>query len=213
MNRLQAKTPSGMRVARYGFDSWDKLFTDRQLLTLGTFVREIRAAKDQMDRYPTAWREALSAYLACVLSKLTDYSSGMCSWHNSGEKLRQTFARFALPMVWDFCEVNPLSDTTGGFKGMSDWVARYIDHALSRRGRSSVARSRGTQRHRRTATEPRPHLHRPALLRRDPLFGSDGPLPHMAPSHAPRPLTRIRRCLRKSVGTEVGARCRRRGAY
>ena len=42
----------GMRVARYGFDSWDKLFTDRQLLTLGTFVREIRAAKEQMDGYP-----------------------------------------------------------------------------------------------------------------------------------------------------------------
>ena len=120
----------GMRVARYGFDSWGKLFTVRQLLTLGTFVREIRSAKEQMTDYPTAWREALSAYLACVLSKLTDYSSGMCSWHNSGEKLRQTFARFALPMVWDFCEVNPLSDTTGGFKGMSDWVARYIDHAL-----------------------------------------------------------------------------------
>ena len=120
----------GMRVARYGFDSWDKLFTDRQLLTLGTFVREIRAANEQMDGYPAEWREAMSAYLACVLSKLTDYSSGMCSWHNSGEKLRQTFARFALPMVWDFCEVNPLSDTTGGFKGMSDWVARYIDHAL-----------------------------------------------------------------------------------
>ena len=54
----------------------------------------------------------------------------MCSWHNGRETLRQTFARFALPMVWDFCEVNPLSDTTGGFKGMSDWVARYIDHAL-----------------------------------------------------------------------------------
>ena len=47
-----------------------------------------------------------------------------------GRKLRQTFARFALPMVWDYCEVNPLSDTTGSFKGMSDWVARYIDHAL-----------------------------------------------------------------------------------
>ena len=117
-------------VDGYGFDSWSKLFTDRQLLTLGTFVREIRAAKEQMDGYPTEWREALSAYLACALSKLTDYSSAMCSWHNGRETLRQTFARFALPMVWDFCEVNPLSDTTGGFKGMSDWVTRYIDHAL-----------------------------------------------------------------------------------
>ena len=83
-----------------------------------------------MDDYPEDWREALTAYLACILSKLTDYSSAICSWHNSGEKLRQTFARFALPMVWDFCEVNPLSATTGGFKGMSDWVARFIDHSL-----------------------------------------------------------------------------------
>ena len=143
---LYAKVPFGMMDERtpkagvgasrafsvdgYGFDSWGKLFTDRQLLALGTFVREIRAAQEQMDGYTDEWREATVAYLSCILSKLTDYSSAMCSWHNSGEKLSHTFARFALPMVWDFCEVNPLSDTTGGFKGMSDWVARYIDHAL-----------------------------------------------------------------------------------
>ena len=117
-------------VDGYGFDSWDKLFTDRQLLALGTFVHEIRAAPDEMRDYPPEWREALTAYLACTLSKLTDYSSAICSWHNSGEKLGHTFARFALPMVWDFCEVNPLSATTGGFRGMADWVARYVDHAL-----------------------------------------------------------------------------------
>ena len=120
----------GMRVARYGFDSWNKLFTDRQLLALGTFLQAIRATREEMANCPEEWREALTAYLACTLSKLTDYSSAICSWHNSGEKLRQTFARFALPMVWDFCEVNPLSATTGGFKGMSDWVARFIDHSL-----------------------------------------------------------------------------------
>ena len=116
-------------VDGYGFDSWNKLFTDRQLLALGTFVRE-RAVRGEMDGYADEWREALTAYLACILSKLTDYSSAICSWHNSGEKLRQTFARFALPMVWDFCEVNPLSDTTGGFRGMADWTARVVDHAL-----------------------------------------------------------------------------------
>ena len=123
-----ARGASGL--PRYGFDSWDKLFTGRQLLALGSFVRAIRAAPDQMKGYPADWQQGLTAYLACTLSKLTDYSSAVCSWHNSGEKLRQTFARFALPMVWDFCEVSPLSDTTGGFRGMSDWVARYVDHAL-----------------------------------------------------------------------------------
>ena len=118
-------------VDGYGFDSWNKLFTPRQLLALGTFVREIRAVRDEMGDYPEAWREALTAYLSGVLSKLTDYSSSVCSWHNGRETLGHTYARFALPMVWDYCEVNPLSKTTGGFHGMSDWVARYIDHALA----------------------------------------------------------------------------------
>ena len=120
-------------VDGYGLDTWGKLFTDRQLLALGTFLCEIRAARKEIaeHRYPEEWREALTAFLSCTLSKLADYSSSICSWHNSGEKLGHTYARFALPMVWDYCEVNPLSETTGGFKAMLDWVARYLDHALA----------------------------------------------------------------------------------
>ena len=119
-------------VDGYGFDTWGRLFTDRQLLALGTFLREIRAVREEIAEhgYPEAWREALTAYLSCTQSKLADYSSSICSWHNGRETIGHTYARFALPMVWDYCEVNPLSTTTGGFNGMLDWVARYIDHAL-----------------------------------------------------------------------------------
>ena len=122
-------------VDGYGFDTWRSIFTDRQLLALGVFVREIRRCFEDMagsaNAYPQEWREALVGYLSCTLSKLTDYSSAVCSWHNSGEKLRQTFARFALPIVWDFCEVNTLSDTSGGFAAMAGWVARALEHAIA----------------------------------------------------------------------------------
>ena len=117
-------------VDGYGFDTWRKLFTNRQLLALGAFVRALRNSGGGTGSYPREWREALSVNLSCVFSKLTDYSSGVCTWHNSGEKLRNTFARFALPMMWDFCEVNPLSETSGSFKGMTEWVARYADHGV-----------------------------------------------------------------------------------
>ena len=158
-------------VDGYGFTTWRSLFTDRQLLALGAFVREIRRAAglngptapapssrsspapefaDGTDRLgsnsiaadsrgrdaravaPSAaadvWREALAVYLTCAVSKAADYGSAICSWHNSGEKLRNTFARFALPMVWDYCEVNPLSETTGGFLAAVEWVARVVEH-------------------------------------------------------------------------------------
>ncbi|MDE0629197.1 MAG: DUF1156 domain-containing protein [Bryobacterales bacterium] len=140
-------------VDGYGFNTWGTLFTDRQLLALGTVVREIRAVGREIEEhgYPEEWREGLVAYLACTLSKLADYSSAICSWANTRETVRATYARFALPMVWDYCEVNTLSKTTGGFMAMLDWVARYLDHAL-------VATSRGPAPHitARSALAPQP---------------------------------------------------------
>ena len=114
-------------VGGYGFTTWRSLFSNRQLLALGTIVREVRNCRTDLADYPEEWQEAIVAYLACALSKLTDYSSTICSWHNGRETLRHTFARFALPMVWDYCEVNPLSERTGGLAAMAEWVARYLD--------------------------------------------------------------------------------------
>ncbi len=121
----------GMRIPRYGFDTWRKLFTNRQLLALGTIVRATRNGADVTVGYPEEWREALAMNLSCVLSKLTDFNSATCSWALSRETVRQTFARFALPMVWDNCEVNPLSASSGSFESMMDWLARYTDHATA----------------------------------------------------------------------------------
>ena len=123
-------TPSedalGMRVPRYGFDTWRKLFMNRQLLALGMFVREIRSLA--LDDYPEDWREALVANLAPCISRLADRGSSLATWTNDPEKIRSTFARFALPMVWDFSESCPLADTTGGFVQAVEWLARVAQH-------------------------------------------------------------------------------------
>ena len=118
-------------VDGYGFGTWRKLFTNRQLLCLGTFLRVIRASSADVSHYPAEWHEAIAASLSCVLSKASDYSSSSCSWILGLEAVLGTFARFALPMVWDFCEVNPVSEVGSGFGGMLDWVARYADHATA----------------------------------------------------------------------------------
>jgi len=112
----------------YGLNCWHQLFTNRQLLTLGALMLGIRRSVAAMNEYPKDWREAIFIYCACALSKLTDYSSAICSWSNTRETMRATFARFALPMVWDYCEVNPLAGTTGGFLPCVEWVARALQH-------------------------------------------------------------------------------------
>ena len=117
-------------VDGYGFDTWRKLFTNRQLLALGEFVLAVRGLMQELDDRPDVWREAIITNLALVTDRLADYSSAICSWHNSGEKLRNTFSRFALPIVWDYTEVNLLSDTSGNFLGALEWVSRSIGHVL-----------------------------------------------------------------------------------
>ena len=127
---LPSKEALGFRVPLYGFDTWRKLFTNRQLFSLGSFVLILRKLMKEFDNYPKDWREALVANLALVNDRLADYSSSICTWHNGRETLAHTFSRFALPMMWDYAEVNPLSNSTGNFLGALDWVSRFIDHAL-----------------------------------------------------------------------------------
>ena len=117
-------------VDGYGLDTWRKLFTNRQLLTLGQFVLVLRGLMHEFDGWPASWREPVIANLALVNDRLADYSSGVCSWHNSRETIGHTFARFALPIVWDYTEVNPLSDSSGNYLGALDWVSRCAAHTV-----------------------------------------------------------------------------------
>ena len=79
--------------------------------------------------YSAEWREALVACSAPSLSRLADRCSTLATWTNDHDKIRGTFTRFALPMVWDFAESCPLTDTTGGFGQAVEWIARVCEHA------------------------------------------------------------------------------------
>lgn len=146
---LPSKEALGFRVPLYGFDQWKKLFTPRQLLTLGTFVKWTRDSKDAMTKYkyPLEWREALYSELAICLDKLADRQSEQCRWDMGYSKVNSTFTRFALPILWDYCEGNPLSATTGNYFSCIEWVAETIGH-VSRAGECSprpvILRASGT---------------------------------------------------------------------
>ena len=118
-------------VDGYGLSTWDKLFSSRQLLALGAIVRNIRGVREEIEAcgYAAEWREALFACLAPSISRLADRCSVLATWTNNRDQLRNTFARFALPMVWDFAESCPLTDTTGGYVQAIEWIARVCEHA------------------------------------------------------------------------------------
>jgi putative DNA methylase len=107
----------GMRLPLYGFDHWSSMFTQRQLLTLGTFVRALRSVTETVRQQCSSpiWTEAIASYLACGFDRMLDFNSQVLAWISSVEAIRNTFGRFALPMSWDFCEAVPINDVRGGW--------------------------------------------------------------------------------------------------
>ena len=125
---LPSKEALGFRVPLYGFDTWRKLFTNRQLLALGGFVKELRRLPEELADYPQEWQESIAAMCLPIISRMADRGSTLATWTNDRETIRSTFARFALPITWDYSEFAPLSDTSGGFSQSIDWVSKVCEH-------------------------------------------------------------------------------------
>jgi len=137
-------------VDGYGFAQWCDLFTNRQLVALGGFVRATRKIKAELPLtdYSQEWQEAIAAEVSIVIDKLADYSSSLCTWHITGEKMSHVFVRYALPITWDYAELNPLSSSSGNYEGCLDWVVRVAGHtseATAKAPTPRVIRKSGTK--------------------------------------------------------------------
>ncbi len=80
-----------------------------------------------------AYADAEASYLALAVDRSVDRNSTICSWDSSPkmEALRNTFARQAIPMIWDFAEGNPFSASSGNWMNNVEWVSMVIDRATS----------------------------------------------------------------------------------
>ncbi len=137
---------TGGNCTPYGLTSWGDLFTPRQLValtTLSDLVSDIRerirsdaiAAGLADDQKPlrdsgvgaTAYAEAIQVYLALAVDKATDYNTTLVAWSPTRDQAKSTFARQALPMVWDYAEVNQLAHAAGDFLVSLEGGIRFIE--------------------------------------------------------------------------------------
>ena len=112
-------------VVLYGMRTWGIFFSPRQKLSLATFWFILR---DELpaalaDTHPKEEALAIRLALACSLGRATNAWSAVARWDAARENVQGTFARQALPMVWDYVEANPFSTSTGNYLGAVDWVA------------------------------------------------------------------------------------------
>jgi adenine-specific DNA methylase len=117
-------------VHKYGMTTWGDLFNERQKLALLTFAEKVRQAYTEMlsEGADSEFAKAVATYLAFVISKTADYCSVLCQWRNNLETVGHTFARQALPMLWDYVEGNPVTGASGTAEGGLEWVISVLAH-------------------------------------------------------------------------------------
>jgi len=107
-------------VRNYGLDTWGDLFNSRQKLALITFTEKVRLAYKKMleEGYDKDYAKAVVSYLGLGVSRVVEYMSNLCVHDNTQERTVHVFSRQALPMVWDYSELNPLSEAVGSWESM-----------------------------------------------------------------------------------------------
>jgi putative DNA methylase len=114
----------------YGIDTFRGLFNDRQLYVLGSFCEAVRAAHSAMvsEGMEPDRAIAVATLLGLCVDRIADYDSSFCLWHVQRETIAHTFNFQAIPMVWDYSEIDPLNDGSGNWDG----AVRWIDLAVRR---------------------------------------------------------------------------------
>jgi putative DNA methylase len=144
------KNPRWFSPPDYGLPQFSDLFTPRQLTALTAFADLVAEAREQVcadgieawtSRTPSqddspladggtgavAYAEAVSVYLGIGVSKLTDYNSSIVLWSPQRDQAKATFSRQALPMVWDFAEVNPFASAAGDLEVSLSGISKTLE--------------------------------------------------------------------------------------
>ena len=117
----------------YGLTNLNDLFTERQTTALSTISDLVIEARTKMkeEGVDAGYADACSVYLALAVGRLANSCSNLATWQNAGDKVSSVFKFQAIPMIWDFAEVNIFSSSTQNWRAQVEWVARVLDRLPS----------------------------------------------------------------------------------
>ena len=143
--------PRDFKTPNYGMNTFGDLFTPRQLVALTTFSDLVKEAREKViadakvtgmsddglgiddgGTATTAYGDAVAVYLAFAVDKSSVYWNTLCPWLNQAknEIVGNSFGRQALPMVWDFAEANPFSNSGGNSTIQVINISKVINFCL-----------------------------------------------------------------------------------
>jgi adenine-specific DNA methylase len=119
-----------MAVLHYAMYTFGDLFNARQQLALVTFADLVRRAHAEMlaQGADPDFAKAVATYLALGVDMTAAFCNTLARWENTSEAIKHLFSRQALPMLWDYAEVNPFSGSTGSWEAGWGYYLGVLAH-------------------------------------------------------------------------------------
>lgn len=120
--------PRNIWCVQYGLDTHADLFSPRQLVALTTFADLVTEARERVlaDAGDVGYADAVVTYLGLCAGKLAAFHNSLARWRPGEGKSAPAFGRQAVPMVWDYAEVNPFAGAGGDWTGIVDGAASAL---------------------------------------------------------------------------------------
>ncbi len=129
----------GFSVQNYSIIKWKDLFNFRQQLSLVTFLECIKSKYPEISQevnnlFPNKLSiipnlaDIVLVYLSIIFGRLADKNANIVIYNVYGEKIEHVFGRTALPMVWDYVELNVFSGANGDWLHQAAWVVRFLEN-------------------------------------------------------------------------------------
>jgi len=121
---------TGIRVHLYGMRTWGSLFNPRQLVAMHGLISGVHDALKMVasEKAEVGYADGLTAYLGLWASRNAMRFTRVGRWDAGGETFQSPFDMQKISMVWDYAEVNPFSNSTGGALSQLDWMIRVLEH-------------------------------------------------------------------------------------
>lgn len=127
---------TGIRVHLYGMKTWGSIFNHRQLVAMRTFVASLHEGLEAMkEEIPDEnYRHALGLYLGLWIDRVASFSTNVCRWAAGSQIIKTPFGGQAIPIIWDYPEVNPLADSSGTASTQLEYMLKVIEHERVAKG-------------------------------------------------------------------------------
>ena len=115
-------------ITRYGYAKNINLFSTNQVRLLDALASE---GLSLLKHVPKDEANLLGVLVGVAVNRMASFMNLFCRWAPKGEHPVPPFGKNGFPMIWDYAEANPFTDSSGAWFGAIDWIERVLIHFVT----------------------------------------------------------------------------------